>query len=68
MRDFTCGLVAKIPCFQCKRPGLNSGQVTRSEMQQLSLHAATKDLTTTMKILHAATKAWCNHINKQIFF
>ena len=63
MRDFTCGLVAKTPCSQCKSPGFSSGRVTRSDMQQLILNAAAKDLTTTRKILHAATKTWCKQIN-----
>ena len=39
-------------------PGLSPGLGTRFHMPQLRVH------TLQLKILHAATKAWCSQINK----
>ena len=42
--DFPGGLVVKTPCSQCRGPGCNTGQGTRSYVfATKNLHTATKD-------------------------
>jgi len=50
IKEFSGCPVAKIPHSQCRRPRFNSGQGTRSHIQQLRVH------TPQLKISYAARK------------